>query len=341
MSLSISQLEFITEQQAIALAARDIPLIQQAKDQLTAIFAQLPVGEQFPFKDFTAMLTLKELNEFKDMLLMIHNITGRPAKIPRNLLAHWPISLIPALEPEIMDNLEIINRKADKLLEKLTTEYPQAISFHNRVPFVDTAAYRTLKSLHDQSLTIPNIVDDKGSKKVNFEVTLQKWKENCSSKGANHSLLSTMSETTKAVIKSNLTTAYPVVFRVYERISYLQVPENIFLKFLLLYMDESREQDKLDVINQFTSLKMEKRDDYLFDHNNYEDYLGKFLNYMTVYAASMKATSAKTFSTMFANGLTAGTFKEEVKVLASTVDNDPRAFYVFLDEVNKKAESLR
>ena len=44
---------------------------------------------------------------------------------------------------------------------------------------------------------------------------------------------------------------------------------------------------------------------------------------------------------MFATGLIAGAFKEEVKVLASTVDNDPRAFYVFLDEVNKKAESLR
>ena len=274
MSLSISQLEFITEQQALVLAARDNQNIILAKDQLTVIFAQLPIGEQFPFKDFNAMLTLKELTEFKDMVVMIHNIPGRPSKIPRNLLAHWPISLIPELEPEIMDNLDILTRKADKLLEKLTTEYPQAISFHNRVPFVDTAAYRTLKSLHDQSLTIPNIIDDKGSKKVNFEVTLQKWKENCSSKGANHALLSTMSETTKAVIKSNLTTAYPVVFRVYERNSYLQVPEILFLKFLLLYMDESREQDKLDVINQFTLLKMEKREDYLFDHNNYEDYLG-------------------------------------------------------------------
>ena len=51
MSLSISQVNFIKEQLALNLAARDNPLIQLAKDQLTAILAQLPVGEQFPFSE--------------------------------------------------------------------------------------------------------------------------------------------------------------------------------------------------------------------------------------------------------------------------------------------------
>ena len=109
MSLSISQLDFIREQQASVLAARDNPNIQLAKDMLTAIFAQLPIGEQFPFKDFNAMVTLKELSEFKDMVVMIHNIPGRPSKIPRNLLAHWPVSLIPEPEPEIKDEHQFID----------------------------------------------------------------------------------------------------------------------------------------------------------------------------------------------------------------------------------------
>ena len=34
--------------------------IQLAKDQLQAIFDNLPVGEQFPFKDFQIMNTLKD-----------------------------------------------------------------------------------------------------------------------------------------------------------------------------------------------------------------------------------------------------------------------------------------
>ena len=61
------------------------------------------------------MLTLKELTDFKDIVvLMIHNIAGRPSKIPRNLLAHWPISisLIPEPEPEMDNNLDILHRKA-------------------------------------------------------------------------------------------------------------------------------------------------------------------------------------------------------------------------------------
>ena len=55
MSLSISEVKFLREQQALNLAARDNPLIQLAKDQLTAILAQLPVGEQFPFRDYMSM----------------------------------------------------------------------------------------------------------------------------------------------------------------------------------------------------------------------------------------------------------------------------------------------
>jgi thioredoxin reductase len=55
MSLSLSQIDFIKEQQALVLAAQDNPLIQIAKDMLTAIFAQLPAGEQFPFKDYLTM----------------------------------------------------------------------------------------------------------------------------------------------------------------------------------------------------------------------------------------------------------------------------------------------
>ena len=44
---------------------------------------------------------------------------------------------------------------------------------------------------------------------------------------------------------------------------------------------------------------------------------------------------------MFANGLIPSAFKEELKLLSSTVDNDARAFYQFLDEANGKAECLR
>ena len=239
MSLSISQLEFIREQQALNLAARDNPLIQLAKDQLTAILAQLPAGEQFPFRDYMSMTTLIQLTEFKDILVLIHNIPGRNIKIPRALLAHWPVSLIPVAEPELENNSEILNRRADNLLAKFVLECPQCISFAVRVPFENTAAYRTQKSLHDQSLTIPNIIlDDKGSKRVNFERTMQKYIENCKSKGAQHAFLSTMTDTTKTVIKSNLTSTYPNVFRIYEMQSYLQIPEALFLKFILLYMNE-------------------------------------------------------------------------------------------------------
>ena len=95
MSLSFSQIEFIKEQQALVLAARDNTNIQLAKDQLQAIFDNLPVGEQFPFKDFHLMNTFKVLSEFRDIVITINNIPGRPPKIPRALLQNWPVSLIP------------------------------------------------------------------------------------------------------------------------------------------------------------------------------------------------------------------------------------------------------
>ena len=96
---------------------------------------------------------------FNNMLVLIHNIPGRPIKIPRALLAHWPVSLIPVAEPELENNSEILNRRADILLAKFLLDCPQAISFAVRIPFENTAAYRTQKSLHDQSLTISNIID--------------------------------------------------------------------------------------------------------------------------------------------------------------------------------------
>ena len=235
-ALTFSQIEFVREQQALALARLDTNSIALAKDQLDQIFAQLPLAEQHPFKDYRNMATLKELTEFKDILLMINNIPGRPNKIPRALFIHWPVTAIPQIPLQRGDDFEYTNSQADILFTTIEAEYPQVLSFKTRVPIANTQAFVAAKQLHTHSLSIPNVVDNGGSKKVQFEHTLEAWKSNCKTMGAQHSLLSTMSNATKAVLKSYLTAQYPNIFRIYERKSFMEIPEELFVKYILLYM---------------------------------------------------------------------------------------------------------
>ena len=332
--LSPEELTFIRNAASNARLSLDDQNILVAKQKLTAMYAALP-PELVPCKDFLNMQTLNELTAFRDLTLLIGNPPGIARRIPANLCRDWPVTAIPT--PEI-----ILTSDADRARELLSVQTdmcPSFLSFNTRVENDGTSEYSMALSIHAQGLQIPNMINPTMTKAALIS-SVQKFVIHAANSGSTHSFLSTFSEDNKSYIVKELTRRFPIFIQ-YEKMEW-NIPEELFVSYLLLFITEINEQDKLEILQIVKSPKMLRTDNGVaFNYDFYSKYVGEYTRNLSTYGRYLATVNAKSFATFFAAGLPPGTFKNDCDLLASTVDNSDRAFPKFMDEVAAKAEALR
>jgi hypothetical protein len=145
-------------------------------------------------------------------------------------------------------------QKANKLLVDLTTEFPNTLSFNFRCP-VGSANRDILLAQYNQSMAQqypPNNLEV--DTVTQFTLFKEKFKTN-SRRGCQASLLANINPSLLTAIKANLTRQFPNELGQYAGVSYDTVPEDQFVKFLLLRMSTVEENDKEDIAGEFHKIR--------------------------------------------------------------------------------------
>ena len=160
------------------------------------------------------------------------------------------------------------------MLRQLTTECNATLSINIRVP-LGAANYDQLHSQHNSSMLRTDFT------KFTLEVdTVTRWifyieayKAN-SRRGCQASLSTFTSPTLLSAIKTTLVRQFPNYLGQFTDVPYDAIPEDLFVKFLLLRMSKIEETDKEDITNVFQKLRMPPGN---FDYASYRSCVGHFL----------------------------------------------------------------
>ena len=204
-----------------------------AKAKLNDMYAVLPAELQTPCKDHQNMRTLHELTAFKELTLLIGNPPGIPRRIPQNLCTNWPVTAIPA--PIQLIQLSEADQAAE-LLHAQTQTCPSFLSFTTRRHNDGSAAYNMALSIHSQGLQIPNF-ENTTMTKTALIMAIKRFHLHAQNSGSTHSFLSTLSDDSHSYLVKELTRRFPTTFVQYEN-QESQIPETLFIGYLLLYVHE-------------------------------------------------------------------------------------------------------
>ena len=288
---SPEELQYVRSAASTARENLDEANIILAKQKLHDMYAALPADLQIPCEDFQNMRTLAELTAFKELTLLIGNPPGIPRRIPNALCTNWPVTNIPALV-----NVELSDAdKAHDLLMIQTRTCPSFLSFSTRRVNDGSAAYNMALTIHAQGLQIPNITNTNTTKAA-LILALKTFDLHAQNSGSTHSFLSTFSADAHSYLIKELTRRFPNEFIQYEG-NESSIPETLFISYLLIFISEVHEQDKLEILQIVKSPKMIRTDNGVaFSYENYSKYVGEFTKNLSVYGRFLQTVNAKSFA---------------------------------------------
>jgi hypothetical protein len=292
MNLTPEELTFFRAQR-MAAATDAIAFNFALCAQLIAVIpvAQLP-GPAFPVP--LATMTHNELDSWKDLLVQFY--TGKNCfALMAPILGTWKADLLAAPPmPPALTNLQ----KADRLLLELTTEIPNTLSFIFRCP-IGTANRDILLAQYHQAMAQPyppnNLEVDTVTQ---FTLFKEKFKTN-SRRGCQASLLANINPSLLTAIKANLTRQFPHELDQYAGVSYDTIPEDQFVKFLLLRMSTVEENDKEDIANEFHKIRHNSKSGSGFNFPEYRSYMGDFLLLKEIFGSHLTSWSNKRWAELF------------------------------------------
>ena len=109
-----------------------------------------------------------------------------------------------------------------------------------------------------------------------FTLFKETFKTN-SRRGCQVSLLANINPALLTAIKTTLTRQFPKELGQYASVSYDTIPEDQFVKFLLLRMSTVEESDKEDIADEFQKIRHNNKSGSGFNFPEYRSYIGDFL----------------------------------------------------------------
>jgi len=195
------------------------------------------------------------------------------------------------------------NQKADALLMALTNEHHATLSFNFRVP-MGSANYDQLHTQH------------------------------------NSAMLRNISPDLLTAIKTSLVRQFPENLAQYAEISYDAIPEDVFVKFLLLKMSTVNETDKEDMTTEFQKIRMQQSPN--FDFAAYRLFVGQFLRLREMFRPYLKSWSNKRWAELFRDGLQGSLLFDKANELAKGVSEaDIGNFDIFREAIETDATALK